>query len=67
MSIFTRRHYQAIAEEAAGIRRKFIKVHAYNALDGAECFVRNLCEMFLYDNPNFNREKFLKACGMKGE
>lgn len=64
MSIFGRRHYQAIAEAVAETRRTFKAVRAYNALDGAECLVRNMCATFLRDNPNFNREKFLKACGM---
>lgn len=67
MSIFERRHYQAIAEVIAETRRTFKAVHAHNALDGAECLARNMRVMFLLDNSNFNREKFLKACGMEGE
>ncbi len=67
MTIFTRLHYQTIAETVAETRRTYIAVRAYSALDGAECLVRNLCATFLRDNPNFDREKFLKACGMEGE
>ena len=67
MSIFTRRHHQAIAEVVAETRRTFKAVRAYNALDGTECLARNVCATFLRDNPNFDREKFLKTCGMEGE
>lgn len=62
MTLFTRRHYQAIAEEFKGCRESAGFDHVE-----VEAVVAAFVDMFLRDNPNFNREKFLKACGMEGE
>lgn len=65
MSIFTRRHYQAIAEVFALRNASFHQTHDEFVVD---CdLAETVCEMFRLDNPNFNREEFLKACGMEGE
>jgi len=61
MSIFTRRHYQAIAEEL-----HIEQLYPQDQGPVAE-ILHDLCRMFSKDNPNFDREKFLKACGMEGE
>ena len=62
MSIFEKRHYQAIAEVL-----KAFNVDMNEAPSEIELTARALAAMFLHDNPNFDREKFLKACGMEGE
>ncbi len=61
MPIFARQHYQAIAEE--------LHIKQWNDQDQGLVveIICSLCQMLLHDNPNFNREKFLKACGMEGE
>ena len=60
--MFAHRHYEHIA---AAIRERM------ESIDGAgnECFVldrlaRHMADGFAIDNPNFNRERFLKACGV---
>ena len=65
MSIFARQHYQAIAEVFA---TKTADVYSTHSEYIAACnLAEDFCDMFLLDNPNFNRERFLKACGMEGE
>ncbi len=59
MGIFERSHYQAIAEEFSVYMR---------LCDDPEEIVgmaNYLGMMFAKDNPNFKKEKFLKACGME--
>ena len=62
MTIFERRHHQAIAEEFKECRESC----GFDHIE-VEAVARSFTDMFLHDNPNFNREKFLKACGMEGE
>ncbi len=62
MSIFARRHYQAIAEEFKECRNDAGFDHVE-----VDLVARAFTTLFLHDNPNFNRERFLKACGMEGE
>ena len=70
MSIFERRHYQAIAEviaeECEGIKEDGTSIAAEYSFELHDVTYK-LCDKFLLDNPNFNREGFLKACGMEGE
>lgn len=59
MSIFARRHYQAIAE---------VLTNCYwSAANPREVIntVEAIASMLARDNPNFNRDRFLKACGME--
>ncbi len=65
MPIFARRHYQAIAEVFANETADMDQTYSeyMSVCNLAESF----CDMFLRDNPNFNQERFLKACGMEGE
>lgn len=64
--MFTRQHYKAIAE---------IIRFEYTAFDGTgeddyegkltiRNITNNLADYFADDNPLFNRQKFLKACGL---
>ena len=61
MSIFKRAHYQMIAEELSRYREF--------AQDSYEVkgVIQEPASMFQEDNPNFKRERFLKACGMGEE
>lgn len=61
MGMFEKRHYQAIAEVVAsfGVDQKL------EPPTEIELVARALAAMFSKDNPNFKREKFLKACGME--
>lgn len=54
----TKKDYIAIAESAKLIRN--IQTDPENKLD---LFLDDLCRKLLVDNPRFNREKFIKACG----
>jgi len=68
MGIFERRHYQAIAEVVCE-ELKELKRANYRAVTSYVCeledFAEHLAQMFSRDNPNFKRERFLKACGME--
>lgn len=63
MSDFQKRHYEAIAlvcqeyNDHASIFQNRAQRFAHQAE-----FEARLCNMFLHDNPNFNRERFLRAC-----
>ena len=59
MGMFERRHYEAIAE----VLNNCFVWH----MNGAEVkfTAHELANKFQKDNPNFEREKFLKACGME--
>ena len=65
MPIFTRQHHQAIAEIFANETEDMYQTHSeyISVCNLAESF----CDKFLRDNPDFNRERFLKVCGMEGE
>ena len=58
----TKKHYEAIAEVINNEIRPYgvnaVSQMTYDIIDG-------LCDYFQTDNPNFNRELFLEACGDK--
>ncbi|KKM21706.1 hypothetical protein LCGC14_1632790 [marine sediment metagenome] len=59
MAIFERRHYQVIAKIIESV---------WNDRDPgieSEAIAHKLADRFSQDNPNFSRERFLKACGME--
>jgi hypothetical protein len=39
----------------------------YQAIASVSHLARQSADIFAEDNPNFNRSKFLKACGLEGE
>ena len=69
--MMTRKHFEAIAEAVADVRYDHecndrITSNRYLArmIDLAiSNLVGNLSDLCQRDNPNFDREKFLKACG----
>ena len=50
---YTRRHFKDIAGLLAKVPKAQRKVEA-----------ERYCAMFLADNPQFDKKKFLKACGL---
>lgn len=76
--MFTRQHYKAIADSIASVTLMAAEpnggtVGTYEqreALRSGADIARNqiakdLADYFTKDNPRFNRQKFLKACGLK--
>jgi predicted dinucleotide-utilizing enzyme len=62
MSMFQHRHYEAIAEIMADINRSIHlgEISAAESFGVVDIAIRN---MFAEDNPKFNRERYIKACG----
>ena len=55
--MFIKQHYEKIAEILASEQgSSMVNVIVYN-------ITSKLAEMFMEDNPNFDREKFFKAAG----
>lgn len=62
-AMFTRQHYKAIAKIVDGKTCvQFLSNNPFDYLSKNQ-LVDALADMFQDDNPNFNREKFTKACG----
>jgi hypothetical protein len=63
MSMFQRRHYEAVARQMKGLKASaLVTVKAdTNAL--WEMTVKSFSVMFTIDNSRFNPGKFLTACG----
>jgi hypothetical protein len=57
-TMFQKRHYEVIAEEVKG----FYWVGKPDQRAIADRFA----DRFAHDNPNFDRSRFLKACGLEG-
>lgn len=57
--MFTRRHYEAIAK---CIRERKEKHISRDEIPGIQAIQWELECLFENDNPNFNRERFIKAC-----
>lgn len=66
MSMFNKRHYQAVAEamqEAVrDIRAKEPKYNATDIVDGVNYAIDHLCDTFIRDNSSFKSELFRAAC-----
>ena len=66
--MFIKQHYKAIAEIVNNARKYTLNYHNPDArwewkLDEQQ-LVSELADYFAQDNPNFDREKFLEACGL---
>lgn len=61
----TKKDYKAIAEAFNNIRLRYPGPGGYDIgfNDGISAAANELCSTFRSDNPRFDREKFLKACG----
>jgi hypothetical protein len=59
---FQRRHYAAIA---AVIEHRFAAEHpASGERWVVDAVADDLCDLFASDNPSFDRDRFLRACGV---
>ena len=54
--MFNKQHYEAIA--------KVIKDHNVNDTECCYYVVADIVDMFDSDNPNFDRVRFIEACGL---
>ena len=57
----TKKHYELIA---TAINGAFNANPSNKAAEGIAQIAKDLAEVFLFDNPRFDRERFLKACGV---
>lgn len=57
----TKKHYEAIA---AIMNEQGAKCHAIRLMGLQEQTCEQLADYFAKDNPKFNRQFFLKACGI---
>ena len=58
----TRKHYIQIADTI--VRELAIAKGSKKAVAGITNVAYSLCTMMIADNPAFNKNKFLKACGL---
>jgi hypothetical protein len=58
MSIFQRRHYEAIATAMQWATQQADA----NVIEGVNLVIRNAAAMLIKDNPQFDRDRFLRAC-----
>ena len=63
--MFTRQHYKAIAEIIRE-QKEHVRVFTGHMMAEAACkdIAAQLADYFAKDNPRFDREKFLNACGI---
>jgi TPP-dependent pyruvate/acetoin dehydrogenase alpha subunit len=58
-SMFSRRHYEAVAEVLRGAKRE---AHEYSGPGMVEAVQRMYADLFEADNEKFNRDKWEEAC-----
>jgi len=63
--MFTRQHYKAIAEIIKTHKHDLIVTYSTEYKGGKNAVVTNLADYFTKDNPRFNKDKFLIACGLE--
>ena len=59
--MFTKHHFEVVAETIKKTKSQFVTFDAKDAL--TQCAV-NFCDRLASENERFDREKFLKACGV---
>jgi len=57
----SKKHYVAVAETVSGL---LAVTPDCDERRGIELLVERLANIYADDNPNFNRNRFLKACGL---
>lgn len=65
----TKKHYEAIADVVCRINLEYsgnTTIHKYVRTSN-RVTARRLADYFATDNPRFDRDKFLTACGIEGE
>jgi hypothetical protein len=64
--MITRKHFEAIAGVSRILNKVLIdsgELIFYSDLQLVIDMVDDMCDMCRQDNPNFDRDKFIKACG----
>jgi hypothetical protein len=65
----TKKHYEAIAKDINNAYNHAGNLATVSSQDKAQNAIRlltlSLCNTFITDNKNFNRDKFLTACGVE--
>lgn len=63
--MFIRQHYEAIAEIIKS-RIEYVSVFTDHTMAKGTCngIATELADYFAKDNPRFDRDKFLEACGL---
>lgn len=64
--MFTRIHYKAIAEiikENTDIQTEVRPLYRQGTYDARNRIARAMADFFYPDNPRFDRNKFMEACG----
>ena len=59
--IFTKKHYEVIAETIKQVKAKTHKLEDSEYRRGVDYMVSHLIVMFETDNSNFNKDKFINA------
>lgn len=62
MSMFSHRHYEAVAEIIADVSES-VSVGEIGKDEAGEIIIRSLELLFEEDNPKFNLQRFRNACG----
>jgi hypothetical protein len=65
--MITRKHFEAIADSIKNLKQGLIDSGEliYSDLQLVIDMVDDMCDMCRQDNPNFDRDKFIKACGFE--
>jgi hypothetical protein len=69
--MFSKRHYEAVAREISAAVRYYAERDCPGGYDrsvegrGIRRVAENLSARFVEDSPQFNRERFLAACGVE--
>jgi hypothetical protein len=61
----SRKHFEAIAREIKTLMGAIPYYDLRWTNEPFSDFIDSLCYNFRQDNPNFDRDKFIKACGFK--
>jgi hypothetical protein len=61
----TRKDYRKIADVLLSHMHVADQFHSESYGEVVEFIAKDLAHMLKYDNPRFDREKFLAACGVK--
>lgn len=62
--MFTRKHYEAVAEIIKERSKHYADMGRYGCANGAGSVGDKLADLFEKDNPRFDRDRFLAACGL---
>lgn len=64
--MFTKQHYEAIAEIIHKRTPRKDRIGQLVPNETAVLIAADLADYFIQDNPQFDRERFLSACGIEG-